>query len=184
MDTRELLKSGRKYAFCNARLGGHDNDMSDKEKGENVIYERTLRLRRGDSVVPFTIRLENARQARRGINDGVAADLFIEGLGSGLDLRDDAAFRFEVFGLDMLSCILQSVADLRGFLQPLEADIAWFDDDSYGWFGLPRLHEFTPPYGIEFEREIETVIRERMNRRLEEYLQARRTMSDHQAPNQ
>lgn len=155
-----------------------------EESNGRVIYERTLRLRRDGSVIPFTIRLQNARRTRQGINDGVAADLYVEGLGSALDLQDDDTFSFEVFGLDELSCILQSVANLRGFLRPLESDIAWFDDDSYGWFGLPMLHEFTPPYGIELEREVETLIRERMNRRLEEHLQARRAASGHEAPNE
>jgi hypothetical protein len=139
-----------------------------------IVYERALRLRSGESVVPFTIRLENMRSAKRGINDGVAADLIVDGLGSNLDLTDDAAFSFEVFHLDTLGCILHSVLMLRGFLQPLERDIGWFEQDAYGSFGLPMLHDYgEPAHGIEFEREIEALIEERMSRRLEEYLRAR-----------
>jgi hypothetical protein len=140
-----------------------------------IVYERALRLRRADSVVPFTIRLENMRRAKRGINDGVAADLIVEGLGSNLDLADEAPLSFEVFHLDALGCILHSVFMLRGFLQPLERDIGWFEQDGFGWFGLPMLHDFgDPAHGIEFEREIEALIEERLSRRLEEFILAKR----------
>jgi hypothetical protein len=63
---------------------------------------------------------------------------------------------------------------LRGLLKPFESDIGWLDDGGYGWFGIPIVHEYLPPYGLEFEREIEALINERMNRRLEEYLRDRR----------
>lgn len=142
-----------------------------------IVYERTLRLRRGESVVPFTIRLENLRPTERGINEGVEANLIVEGLGSRLDLSDDLPISLAIFSPDTLSCILCSVVWLRGLLKPLEHDIGW-ERDVYGWFGLPMLHEYTPPYGIEFEREIEALIDERMNARLEEHLLARRVQRE------
>src|ERR1700735_4405526 len=142
--------------------------MRPESNDAAVIYERTLRLRRGDEIVPFSVRLQSMRPRERGRPGEVEADLIVDGLGSKLDFCDDGPFRRTVCHVDRLGCILGSIVELRLYLEPIEEDVRWCDDDEFGSFFVPLFID-ADHFGLVFARAMQDLVRERQREWMKEH---------------